>query len=77
MLNWQSSRLSEDFREFLRIVRAEVADLNTKQNLTMIAVGDQTPTGGVARFNKIKVLEPKPFCGVRDTKALENFYLRP
>ena len=55
------------------MVRAKVADLDTKLNLTMRAVRDQTPTGGVARFNKIKVPEPKPLCGVRDAKALENF----
>ena len=42
------SDLSKDFRESLRMVRAEVADLDTKLNLTMRAVGDQTPTGGVA-----------------------------
>ena len=67
------SDLSEDFRESLRMARAKVADLDTRLNLTMRAVGDETPTGGVARFKKIKVPEPKPSCGVRDAKALENF----
>ena len=38
-----------------------------------LSLMDQTPTGGVARFNKIKVPEPKPFCDVWDAKALENF----
>ena len=66
------SGLSEDFRDSLRMVIAEVANLNTKLNPTMRAVGDQTPTGVVARFNKIKVPELKPLCGVRDAKALEN-----
>ena len=35
--------------------------------------GSQTPTGGVVQFNKVNVSEPKPFYGVRDAKALENF----
>ena len=34
------SELSKDFRESLRMVRAEVVDLDTKLNLTMRAVGD-------------------------------------
>ncbi|TYK14140.1 uncharacterized protein E5676_scaffold513G00100 [Cucumis melo var. makuwa] len=39
----------------------------------MRAMANQVPVGGAVPVTKVKVLEPKPFCGVRDAKALENF----
>ncbi|KAA0066231.1 senescence-specific cysteine protease sag39 [Cucumis melo var. makuwa] len=36
-------------------------------------MASQVPVGGAAPVTKVKVPEPKPFCGVRDAKALENF----
>ncbi|KAA0041739.1 uncharacterized protein E5676_scaffold95G00100 [Cucumis melo var. makuwa] len=65
--------MSEDFRATLDVVRNEIADVNTKLSLTMRAMANQVPVGGAVPVTKVKVLEPKPFCGVRDAKALENF----
>ena len=62
------SNLSEDLRATLVVVRAEVADLSAKLNLTMRAVGYQTPAWGVVQFNKINVLKPKLFCGFEITR---------
>ncbi|XP_022981546.1 uncharacterized protein LOC111480631 [Cucurbita maxima] len=67
------SEMSKGLRATIGVVKAEVADLNTKLNLTTRAVGNQTPVGGVIQYIKLKVPEPKPFCGDRDAKALENF----
>ncbi|KAA0038414.1 uncharacterized protein E6C27_scaffold270G003130 [Cucumis melo var. makuwa] len=65
--------MSEDFRATLDVVRNEVADVNTRLSLTMRAMANQVPVGGAVPVTKVKVSEPKPFCGVRDAKALENF----
>ena len=65
--------LLEDFRATLDVIRTEIADVSTRMNLTMRAVENQTPTGGAVQFNRVKILEPKPFCGARDAKAIENF----
>ncbi|KAA0026251.1 uncharacterized protein E5676_scaffold343G00260 [Cucumis melo var. makuwa] len=59
--------MSEDFRATLDIVKNEIADVNTRLSLTMRAMANQVPV------TKVKVPEPKPFCGARDAKALENF----
>ena len=67
------TELSEDFKSALEVVRTEITDVNALVNLTMRAVGNQTPSGGVGYNSKIKIPEPKPFCGARDAKALENF----
>ena len=58
------SEMSEDLRATLGVVRAKVADMKARLNLTMRAVENKTSTGGVVQFNKIKVPEPKPFCWV-------------
>ncbi|XP_038890158.1 uncharacterized protein LOC120079815 [Benincasa hispida] len=65
--------LSEDFRSALDVVRAEIADVRARVNLTIRAVGNQAPPGGAVAVSRIKIPEPKPFCGVREAKALENF----
>ena len=39
----------------------------------MRAIANQAPTGGAILVSKIKISEPKPLCGARDAKALENF----
>ncbi|KAA0048768.1 uncharacterized protein E5676_scaffold172G00590 [Cucumis melo var. makuwa] len=39
----------------------------------MRAMENQAPTGGAISVSKVKIPEPKPFCGARDVKALENF----
>ena len=65
--------MSEDFRATLDVVRNEIVEVNTKVNLTMRALANQAPAGGAITVGKIKIPEPKPFCGARDAKALENF----
>ncbi|TYK27683.1 uncharacterized protein E5676_scaffold225G00120 [Cucumis melo var. makuwa] len=65
--------MSEDFRVTLDVVRNEIADVNTRLSLTMRAMANQVPVGGAVPVTKVKVPEPKPFCGVRDANALENF----
>ncbi|TYK07341.1 uncharacterized protein E5676_scaffold202G00570 [Cucumis melo var. makuwa] len=37
------------------------------------AMGNQAPTGGAIPISRVKIPEPKPFCGARDAKALENY----
>ncbi|TYK21292.1 uncharacterized protein E5676_scaffold1775G00070 [Cucumis melo var. makuwa] len=39
----------------------------------MRAMASQAPAGGAISVSKVKVPEPKPFCGVRDAKTLENY----
>ncbi|TYK21000.1 uncharacterized protein E5676_scaffold328G00270 [Cucumis melo var. makuwa] len=65
--------MSEDFRVTLDVVRNEIADVNARLSLTMRAMASQAPVGGAISVSKVKVPEPKPFCGVRDAKALENY----
>ncbi|KAA0063885.1 uncharacterized protein E6C27_scaffold616G00090 [Cucumis melo var. makuwa] len=65
--------MSEDFRVTLDVIRNEIADVNARLSLTMRAMANQAPAGGAISVSKVKVLEPKPFCGVRDAKALENY----
>ncbi|KAA0033567.1 hypothetical protein E6C27_scaffold2458G00030 [Cucumis melo var. makuwa] len=63
----------EDFRATLDVVRNEIAYVNTILSLTMRAMANQVPVGGVVPVFKVKVPELKPLCGVRDAKALKNF----
>ncbi|KAA0036720.1 reverse transcriptase [Cucumis melo var. makuwa] len=65
--------MSEDFRATLDVFRNKIADVNTRLNLTMRAMANQVPVGWAVPITKVKVSEPKPFYGVRDAKALENF----
>ncbi|KAA0034110.1 uncharacterized protein E6C27_scaffold65G001000 [Cucumis melo var. makuwa] len=65
--------MSEDFRVTLDVVRNEIADVNARLSLTMRAMASQAPAGGAISVSKVKVPEPKPFCGVRDAKTLENY----
>ena len=39
----------------------------------MRAMANQASTLWAIPFSKVKISESKPFCGTRDTKALENF----
>ncbi|KAA0059143.1 uncharacterized protein E6C27_scaffold430G00550 [Cucumis melo var. makuwa] len=65
--------MSEDFKVTLDVVRNEIADVNARLSLTMRAMANQAPAGGTISASKVKVPEPKPFCGARDAKALENY----
>ncbi|KAA0060672.1 uncharacterized protein E5676_scaffold580G00130 [Cucumis melo var. makuwa] len=65
--------MSEDFRVTLDVVRNEITDVNARLSLTMRAMANQAPAGGAISVSKVKVPEPKPFCGVKDAKALENY----
>uniref|UniRef100_A0A9I9EE14 Senescence-specific cysteine protease sag39 n=1 Tax=Cucumis melo TaxID=3656 RepID=A0A9I9EE14_CUCME len=67
--------MSEDFRATLDVVRNEIADVNARLSLTMRAMANQAPAGGAIPVSRVKIPEPKPFCGARDAKALENYYL--
>ncbi|XP_062080659.1 uncharacterized protein LOC133785442 [Humulus lupulus] len=49
-------------------------EMNTKLNLTMMAVGNQPATGPVGmEYGRVKVPELRPYGGARDAKDLENF----
>ncbi|KAA0046982.1 uncharacterized protein E6C27_scaffold230G001680 [Cucumis melo var. makuwa] len=65
--------MSEDFRATLDVVRNEIADVNARLSLTMRAMANQAPAGGAIPVSRVKIPEPKPFCGARDAKALENY----
>ena len=65
--------MTEDFRATLDVVRNELAEVNTRVNLTMRALANQALARGAITVGRIKVPKPKPFCGARDAKALENF----
>lgn len=67
------TELTEDFSASLDIVGTEVAELSTKVNLTIRAMGNKAPTWGVVQFNKVRISEPKSLCGVRDAKVVKNF----
>ncbi|TYK23962.1 reverse transcriptase [Cucumis melo var. makuwa] len=51
----------------------EVIDVNTRLNLTMRAMVNQASVKGAILVSRVKILKPKPFCGARDAKALENY----
>ncbi|TYJ96946.1 uncharacterized protein E5676_scaffold220G00560 [Cucumis melo var. makuwa] len=63
----------DDFRATLDVVRSEIADMNARLELTMRAMANQVPARGAILVSRAKIAEPKPFCRVRDTKALENY----
>ena len=65
--------MTEDFLATLNVVRNEITEVNTKVILTMRALANQAPARSAISVGRIKILEPKPFCGARDAKALENF----
>ncbi|KAA0039111.1 uncharacterized protein E6C27_scaffold84G002140 [Cucumis melo var. makuwa] len=65
--------MSEDFRVTLDVVRNEITDVNARLSLTMRAMASQALAGGAISVSKVKIPEPKPFCGARDAKALENY----
>ncbi|TYK01067.1 polyprotein [Cucumis melo var. makuwa] len=52
-------------------------DVNMRLNLTMQAMTNQALAGGAISVSRVMIPEPKPFCGARDAKTLENyiFYL--
>ena len=60
-------------KDALDVVRAEMADISARVNLVVRAMENQNPTRRTSKPNKVKVLEPKPFFGAQDAKALENF----
>ncbi|KAA0043588.1 senescence-specific cysteine protease sag39 [Cucumis melo var. makuwa] len=65
----------EDFIVTLDVVRNEIADVNARLNLTMRAMTNQAPAGGVILVSRVKIPEPKPFCRARDANALENYII--
>ena len=65
--------MTKNFLATLDVVRNEIVEVNTKVNLTIRVLANHVPTGGIITIGKIKIPEPKPFCGARDAKALENF----
>ncbi|KAA0061803.1 senescence-specific cysteine protease sag39 [Cucumis melo var. makuwa] len=65
--------MSEDFRVTLIVVRNEIADVNARLNLTMRAMANQASAEGAILVSGVKIPKPKPFCGARDAKALENY----
>ncbi|TYJ95557.1 uncharacterized protein E5676_scaffold767G00570 [Cucumis melo var. makuwa] len=65
--------MSEDFRVTLNVVRNEIADVNARLNLTMQVMANQAPAERAISVSRVKIRKPKPFCGARDAKALENY----
>ncbi|KAA0035434.1 senescence-specific cysteine protease sag39 [Cucumis melo var. makuwa] len=63
----------EDFRATVDVVRNEIADVNVRLNLTVRAIANQAPAGGEISVSRVKIPEPKPFCGARDARALKNY----
>ncbi|KAA0062302.1 uncharacterized protein E5676_scaffold313G003310 [Cucumis melo var. makuwa] len=63
----------EDFRATLDVVRNEIADMNARLDLTIRAMENQALAGGAIPVSIVKIPKPKPFCGARDVKALENY----
>ena len=65
--------MTEDLQATLDVVRNEIIEVNTKVNLRMRALANQALTGEAITVGKIKISEPKPFCGTKDANALKNF----
>ncbi|KAA0046198.1 uncharacterized protein E5676_scaffold688G00220 [Cucumis melo var. makuwa] len=63
----------EDYRATLDVVRNEIVYVNARLSLIMRAMANQAPAGGAILVSRVKIPEPKPFCGVKDAKALENY----
>ncbi|TYK01359.1 uncharacterized protein E5676_scaffold29G00450 [Cucumis melo var. makuwa] len=62
--------MSEDFRATLDVVKNKIADVNARLSLTIRAMANQAPAGGAIPVSRVKIPEPKPFCGARDAKTL-------
>ena len=67
------TKLSEDVKATLDVVRVEMADISTRVNVVVKAVENQAPTRRTTRPNKVNLPEPKLFFGAQDAKALENY----
>ncbi|TYK04995.1 senescence-specific cysteine protease sag39 [Cucumis melo var. makuwa] len=72
-IRFLESRLEEIAEKIDMMMRNEIAYVNTRLNLTMRAMANQAPAGGAILVSRVKIPEPKPFCGARDAKALENY----
>lgn len=59
------SEMFEDLSAALGVIKADVTNLSVMLNLIVRVMGNQ--------YNKVKVLKPKPFYGVRDVKVLDKF----
>ncbi|KAA0047475.1 uncharacterized protein E5676_scaffold507G00670 [Cucumis melo var. makuwa] len=65
--------MSEDFRATIDVIINKIANVNARSNLTMRVMANQASVGGAISVSRLKILEPKPFCGARDAKALKNY----
>ena len=65
--------LSEDVAVTVDTLKREIADLSTKVNVTMVAIGNPSPPSTGMDYGRIKVPEPRAYGGARDAKELENF----
>ena len=67
------TKLSEDVKAALDVVRIEMADISAIVNVVVRVVENLAPSWRTTRPNKVKFPEPKPFSRARDAKALENY----
>ncbi len=66
--------LTNDVKDAMAALRAEMGDIATSVKVLMMAVGNSTQEGDASeRRGKVKVPEPKPYAGERDAQKLENF----
>ena len=57
------TKLSEDVKATLDVVKTEMEDISARVNLAIRAVENQTPIGRTTRPNKVKVSKPIPSLG--------------
>ncbi|KAA0046343.1 uncharacterized protein E5676_scaffold426G00500 [Cucumis melo var. makuwa] len=69
------NNMSEDFRATLDVVRNEIADVNARLNITIRAIANQAPAGGAILVIRVKILEPKPFCGQEMQRPWKTIFL--
>ncbi|KAA0038224.1 reverse transcriptase [Cucumis melo var. makuwa] len=66
------SNLSYDFRATIETIKVEMFEMKMQVNLTMQAVGNQTPNQVYNVSSRLKILEHKAFNENSDAKELEN-----
>ncbi|KAA0049646.1 reverse transcriptase [Cucumis melo var. makuwa] len=69
--------MSEDFRATLDIIRNEIADVNSRLNLTVRAIANQAQTRGVILLSRVKIPKPKALLWGKKCKGLGELYFWP
>ena len=61
-------------KDVVATLHEEIDDIAASVKVMMLAIGNSPQEGGASeRKGKVKIPEPRPYAGERDTQKLENF----